>query len=530
MNTQKMSSLKTIGWMLSLSLLIACDGVEVELGDKTREAVEKAPVHEEQISDLGRRLTDQELRLLSMEQQSARRAFYERKARQLEDLNFDSPAAVEIVRTKSQESIVFSGEHVSISHLLPLKDQFYLPEVIFVSENEILFSSDRNGPIIWVAQDLIKVERDQIVKTNGRDLVLIAHRIQLDGRIDLSRLDADEGEDTSAGNLFLLGYALDAGRSAQVYPLNRKEECYQQFVDFLNETWEMVRWDFLYDYFVQHSTVVSRGLIRTEDRSRLEELVSREIRTSPSRWGQRDRLRQEVASLLLETRDPSKHEIIFKDWVLIDPDESPVWVLPNLAKVSFEPSQEEESSSQLFFRSVISEANQRRGFFAMRELYEGKRTWTYSLTPTDYRNRIRDFSLPLQRSIERLRIDHLSAAPRQPSFPERRLRRSATPPTTPINREPQIGPESYLDRSRIFDEEAWRAQGIRVDPQLPAWEFVCEPRRSQMSAEAAKLYRQSTEADFAKIAEFFGVDRELLPESFLFLELFHQGFDQASDS
>lgn len=226
--------------LLSLWMLISCNeaSVDLELGEGLSETIESVPQLQEQTTTLGRsaeqisqstqrldeRLSLEELRL------EALRILEDFKEARLQELRLGGTPASPLLgpdgRTglfRNYRGMNQDGIDVFIWPQEGLSDESLWDPA--VEEDSVLVFPQSGGGLQIIA-DQFHLKEDESLFTQGRDLVIAANRIVIDGLISTQPICDEEGlfvcsfgtfaEPPPSGNLILLASVVEWGANAEV--------------------------------------------------------------------------------------------------------------------------------------------------------------------------------------------------------------------------------------------------------------------------------------------------------------------------
>jgi len=462
------------GFLFVMLLCSACGDQEIELmvGERLQDALESTPEHREKIQNLTERVQEQEKGSERERLQKNLRS----EAKSLRAGPQQTPIRFFADHSQGQSRIIVSSNDLLINAQSIHDDTF---ASVFREQ-----AGTSRESIVLVAQNLLHLQRDAKIHTNGRSLVLVANKILLEGDISTTPSDVF----AEGGDLTLITYALEIYPEARVQLIGGKmpaEDCLEQFLYPApeikqRELSDHVRNSFFYLHESQHST----SLLDSASQARLlQQLGVPERRVK--HW-------------------------LYVDWLLKTPDSIPRLWLPGHLSMTNDGGRAPTGSLQITTGTEIDGRLSEN--LISRSLQPPPLQHDFPLSAADHSVRLPNRALNLPRSLH-IELKDSFEMIINPSFPdfvldEVRLYALA---------EPSVRPEQYIDssaHSRLWSPSA--PYTIEIDPQLDPIQFRCESPPTDKSQ--VILINESRDDLLLPHIQRLDLPSELLPASFRFFE------------
>jgi hypothetical protein len=488
--------------------LLSCGEHEVELqvGDRLKDTLDSTPKHREQINRIDQRLGSQEREIEEEKESEAKLAL---KRAQLRDSALQvstretalTPLSFQNPRSEDQIHSLFSGTHIRMSGLRELTNNLRIPEIQKITENEIEFAEtpieERPEQIIFLSAGSFHLSEDERIETNGRDLVIIAHRTHIEGRIRTRPLSKKSLQNRS-GKIQIFTYALELGANAELNdqgPSISSTEVKDCLAKLLKESWDPYLTEAIDEYYYEVESLIAYS---TFDKPRL---------SLPD---------------LSYLRYYNAHLLAVRSFLLKQEDLQPRVILPSQALTPWFKKSELRGGLEIYTGlSVPSETL--RHIEKMKESSNEAPYVLSSLTAEDYRALLPSKGFPLIQRIELLHpesgINNLNQVSRQRLLAARRDFVYEGPVLyTEYYRAPDLhpyglGPDYKKGRIEI---PTHLDPVVETSSQLAPLELNCDSSDSRIKGSQPFIFRESEAARLLNSVQKLPIEAQFLPESFHF--------------
>lgn len=200
--------------------LFACGEREVELqvGERLKDAIESTPTHRQKIQEIDERVGYQEQIEQNEKLEQKKRESLRLSALQPREL--DSPSLLEITSSEFDDysSIQIVGESFDFPSFELSYRQSPHREIHSFEEGRLSFHPRARAtlkePIYILAQDQFLLRESEVIDTQGRDITIVAHRVDIRGRIQTRGPQTKNPQ--PAGRIRIAGYAVEIAETAEL--------------------------------------------------------------------------------------------------------------------------------------------------------------------------------------------------------------------------------------------------------------------------------------------------------------------------